>query len=73
MKPLIYAKFGMINRSMEVVFCLYEKYEKLLFCVTLVKRSITSIFASGSIENDLRSKTEDPLENEDPLEQTTVV
>ena len=39
-KPLIFTKFVMINRSMEVVVCFYEKYEKLLFCVTLVKRSI---------------------------------
>ena len=29
MKPLIYTKFGMINQSMEVDFCLYEKYEEL--------------------------------------------
>ena len=44
MKPFLYTKFGMINRSMEVVFCLYEKYEKLLFCVTLVKRSINDTY-----------------------------
>lgn len=37
MKPRLFTKINMINRSMEVAVCLYEKYEKMLFCVTLSK------------------------------------
>jgi len=49
-KLCILTKFGEINCSSEVIFCLYEKYEILLILRDIVKISYFHEFATDSCE-----------------------